>query len=192
MIRFLAVACLFWTVPSGLYAAGGHTGEAGKIVAKVTFQNPAGTTFTDAAGIRYTINSWTFASEPKVYPAQYWGKFPLYFVGTAMKFTVSLTNTAAAGEKRFKVRVQALNNVLGTDGTAGREIAPPQEWTVSDLKPGETRNLEAAIFIAPDPNLPSGLDITKIRISHLNEGANDDAALIKEEIAVWCPPPDKK
>lgn len=192
MIRFLVVACLFWSVPCGLHAAGDHLGEANKIVAQVAFQSPSGTTVTDAAGIHYTVNGWTFANEPKVYPAQYWGQFPLYFAGSTMKFIVSLTNTAAVGEKRFKVRIQAFNNVLGQDGSTGQQIAPPQEWSVSDLGPGETRTLEASIFLPLDPNLPSGLDLTKIRISHLNEGANADAALIKEEIAVWCPPPDKK
>jgi hypothetical protein len=192
MLRNSLAALLFMAVPSGVFAAGNHNCEAGKIMASVAFTNPAGTTYTDASGIRYTLNGWTFAGEPKVYPQAYWGQYPLYFVGTSMTFMVNLTNMAPMGQKSFKIRVQALNNVLETNGSLGMQIAPPQEWIVSDLKPGETRNLPGSIFIPFNPNMPSGLDITKIRISHVNEGANDDAALIKEEIAVWCPPPANK
>ena len=192
MIRLITATCLITAAHGTALAAGTHSGEAPKITASVAFKNPAGVTVTDAAGIRYTMNGWTFDSESKVYPQKYWGSFPLYFVGTTMKFTVTVVNTAPSGEKKFKVRVQALNNVLETSGAAGFQLAPPQEWLIQDLRPGETRQFEGSVFIKPDPNLPSGLDLTRIRISHINEGANVDAALIKEEVAVWCPPPAKE
>lgn len=172
---------------AGLFAAGEHRGEAGKIEATVSFLNPYGQTTTDSTGITYRAGGWAY-HENKIYPSAYWGTFPLYFVGTTMSFSVSLTNTAANGNKSFRIRVQALNHVLETSGAMGMEIASPKEWIVESLAPGETKTLQGSIYIAPNPNLPSGLDITKIRILHLNEGQNADAGLIKEEVAIWCPP----
>lgn len=168
-------------------AAGAHAGERGKIQARVSFLTPTGQTVTDGSGITYRAGSWSY-HESKVYPSRYWGTFPLYFVGQTMTFSVTLSNTAAQGDKPFKVRVEALNHVLETSGGLGMQLAPPQEWLVQDLRPGQSQTRQFSIYIAPNPALPSGLDVTKVRILHLNEGANSDAGLIKEELAVWCPP----
>ncbi|HAM35671.1 MAG TPA: hypothetical protein DEB40_07875 [Elusimicrobia bacterium] len=192
MKRFLALLCVSALAPAFVAAAGLHNGEAAKITAQVSFLSPAGETFTDASGIRYTMNGWTFSSEPKVYPAQYWGRFPLYFTGSTMNFSVTLSNTAAKGNKSFKVRVEAVHNVLETSGAPGMTLAPTQTWVVESLAPGESKTLQGSAYIPDNPNLPSGLDLTKIRILHLNEGANPDAGLIKEQLAVWCPPPANK
>src|SRR3989338_253448 len=130
------------------YGTGRHIGEADKIRAEVAFLNPYGQTTTDASGITYRspIYNWT-ASEPKVYPPAYWGTYPLYFMGQTMNFTVTLTNTAQQGNKAFKVRVQALHNVLQTNGSAGRPLGSPQEWVVEALMPGESRTLNGSVYI---------------------------------------------
>ena len=178
------------TRPS-LWSAGKHAGEADRIEASVTFQNSYGYTTTDANGIYYHVWGMVF-NENKIYPAWTYGiNYPLYFIGTTMSFTVTLKNVTPQGKKTFRVRVAALNNVLETNGSMGMSLAAPQEWIIEDLGPGQTRTLQGSVYIAPDPNLPSGLDITKIRISHLNQGNNEDAGLIKEEIAVWCPPKER-
>lgn len=189
-IGFIGVAVLCGGLSASYArAAGEHLGEADNIQAQVTFLGNAGLTTTDAAGTTYRVAAWNWSTfEPKIYPSNYWGTFPLYFIGTTMSFNVTLTNTATQGNKSFKVRVRASNNVLETSGLLGMQIAAPQEWVVDSLRPGETRVLPGSIFIAYDPNLPSGLDITKVQIFHLNEGSNQDAALIKEALAVWCPP----
>lgn len=167
-------------------AAGLHSGEAGRISTEVSFLNPAGQTTAGPQGVTYSVGSWSL-TEAKVYPAQFHGAYPLYFIGTTMNFTVALTNATQHGKKSFKVRVEALSSVLETSGVEGRPLAAPQEWVVDSLAPGETRILQGAVALN-DPTVPSGLDVTRIRISHLNEGA-DGAALIKEVRAVWCPPP---
>ena len=184
---FLCRAWILVVVPTTAMGAGRHVGEAGKIQAQVAFLSPSGQTTTDATGITYRVGGWSF-HENKVYVPAYWGTFPLYFMGQTMRFAVTLKNTSAKGKKSFKVRIQALNRVLETSGALGMEIAPPQEWIVDALRPGESVTRQFSIFIAPNPNLPSGLDVTKIRILHLNQGSNSNAGLIKEEIAVWCPP----
>ncbi|MFA6092162.1 MAG: hypothetical protein WCU88_01245 [Elusimicrobiota bacterium] len=182
----LVFSLLLVGVPVVVQTQGKHAGEAAKISAEVSFLSPAGTTRTDAQGITYQSGGWSY-TEPKIYPQPYWGSFPLYFVGQAMRFQVRLSNTAVKGEKPFRVRVQALNRVLETNGALGMEIGPMKEWIVEDLRPGESSMREFSIDIVPDPNLPSGLDVTKVRILHENQGSAD-AGLIKEEIAVWCPP----
>ncbi|MBI4057320.1 MAG: hypothetical protein HY399_07220 [Elusimicrobia bacterium] len=182
------LAGIFFSLNLSLHAAGQHRGESDKIQAQVSFLNPSGQTTTDATGITYVAGSWQ-SYEPKIYPPNYWGTYPLYFAGSIMNFSVTLTNTADQGNKNLKIRVQALNHVLNTDGTQGSPISSPQEWVVDSLRPGETRTLYNSIYVGSDPNLPSGLDTTKIRILHLNEGNNAEAGLIKEEVAIWCPPP---
>ncbi|MBI4668162.1 MAG: hypothetical protein HY747_03075 [Elusimicrobia bacterium] len=187
-MKNILLSVLVFSGITNIWAAGSHSGEAGKIETSVSFLDSSGYTTTDARGTHYNFYGMTF-DEPKVYPSWTYGKnYPLYFIGNTMNFTVTMRNAASKGAKPFKIKVKALNNVLETDGSPGMSLAAPQEWIVEDLRPGESRVLSGSVYIAPDPNLPSGLDITKIRISHLNEGGNEDAGLIKEEIAVWCPP----
>lgn len=187
MIRgMLASSFLLLAAPA--LQAGRHVGEADKIEAYVTFHSSSGQTTTDAAGITYRAPQWNWQFfEPKVYPSAYWGTYPLYFMGQTMSFTVTLKNKTTKGNKSFKIRVKALNQVLEINGSAGMELAPPQEWAVDSLGPGESRTLNGSVYIAENPNLPSGLDLTRIRIYHLNNGS-PEAGFIREDVAVWCPP----
>lgn len=186
MLRALAVvAALFSALNAS--AAGVHAGEAPKINASVEFLGNSGHTVTDHRGTTYIVGWWSFF-EPKIYIEKFRGVYPLYFVGQNMRFKVTLANTAPKGSKPFNVIIEADNNVLETDGSSGQEIGPRQSWTVKDLRPGQTVVKEFSVYIDPGDDLPSGLDVTKVRIRHDNNGANPDAALIKESIAVWCPP----
>lgn len=173
-------------LPLDARAAGLHAGEESKIQASVEFLGNAGHTITDHRGTTYVVGWWSYF-EPKVYIEKYRGVFPLYFVGQHMRFKVRLTNAAEKGSKPFNVRIEAENKVLETDGSLGQEIGPMQSWTVKDLRPGQTVVKELSVYIDPHDDLPSGLDMTKVRIRHENQGAAD-AALIKESLAVWCPP----
>lgn len=176
----------FVPAPGSLFAAGMHAGEADKISAEVSFLNPAGRTTAGSQGITYNAGGWSM-TEAKFYPPDFFGTYPLYFFGTTMNFNVVLANRTTQGKKSFKVRVEALSHVLETSGAPGQPLAAPQEWVVESLGPGETKTLQGSVALF-DPSVPSGLDITRIRVSHLNEGA-EGAALIKEVKAVWCPPP---
>ncbi|MBI4061255.1 MAG: hypothetical protein HY403_07475 [Elusimicrobia bacterium] len=181
------LALSFLAVAPALHA-GQHVGEADKIEANVVFNGPSGQTTTDASGITYRAPQWNWQFfEPKVYPPEYRGTYPLYFVGQTMSFTVTVKNKTTQGNKSFKIRVKALNHVLETNGSPGMELAAPQEWSVDSLGPGETRTLNGSVYIAPNPNLPSGLDLTRVRIYHLNNGS-PEAGFIREDVAVWCPP----
>jgi hypothetical protein len=89
--------------------------------------------------------------------------------------------------KSFQVKVQAISNVLEVDGGIGQQIGEIQEWTVEGLAPGQTQTLAGSLLILGD-NLPSGLDLTRIRVLRLN-GDDDADDLIKVSSFVWCPPP---
>lgn len=180
----LAAALLFVSVSAR--AAGLHTGEAGKIEASVEFLGNSGHTITDHRGTTYVVGWWSYF-EPKIYIEKYRGVYPLYFVGQTMRFKVKLSNRADKGSKPFNVRIEAENKVLETDGSLGQEIGPMQSWTVKDLRPGQSVTREFSVYIDPEDDLPSGLDMTKVRIRHENQGAAD-AGLISESLAVWCPP----
>lgn len=185
MRHALCLAVLFAAAPSS--AAGLHAGEASKITASVEFLGNSGHTITDHRGTTYVVGWWSFF-EPKIYIEKYRGVFPLYFVGQHMRFKVTVANTAEKGAKPFNVAIEADNHVLETDGAKGPEIGGRQSWLIKDLRPGQTQTKEFSVYIDPSADLPSGLDVTTIRIKHANAGANPDAGLIKESIAVWCPP----
>ena len=173
---------------SRLLAEGLHTGERDKLDVRVEFLDQRGFTTTDISGITYHVYGWEF-HEAKIYPPSTYGKeYPLYFMGETMRFKVLLTNTAEKGSKSFKIRVNAVNYVMETTGFGGQVLAPAQDWIVPALGPGETQILQGEIRIPNDPTLPSGLDLTKVRIYHLNNGENTGAAFIMEETATWCPP----
>lgn len=182
-LLFLALGLSF---PQSAFAAGAHKGEESKVQAVVTFNHPLGSTTTNASGTFYDFGGYQIF-EPKVYPSEYFGTFPLYFVDDFMHYSIAVSNTAPKGGKKFKLKITAVHRVLQTDGSLGMQVSPTQEFIVDDLRPGETRMINASAFIPMQDGLESGLDMTTIRIQHLNNGA-DDAALIKECTAVWCPP----
>jgi len=182
-ILSLAAVALSLSLAQTGFAAG--VGVAKKLDVAVTFNDPMGFTVTNDQGTFYNFYGFEMF-EPKVYLPQHWGTFPLYFVDQNMNFSVAVSNTAAKG-KKFKLRIVASHHALLTDGSSGMALAPDQEFIVDNLVAGESRVINASIYIAPDPNLESGLDITTLRIYHLNNGSSD-AGLIKEFQAVWCPP----
>ena len=110
---------------------------------------------------------------------------PLYIIGMPMNYQVTLANTAAQGNKPLKVRVQAVSSTLQTNCTAGQQLGV-QDYVVENLRPGESRTLQYSVNLN-DPNLPGGLDVTKVRIFHDNQG-NPNAGLIMETDVYWCPP----
>jgi hypothetical protein len=173
------------TAATSAWGAGAHQGEAAKIATSVQFLDPAGWTTTDATGTTYVFRRTTF--EPKIYPSLYRGTFPGYYYGSTMRFTVSVANTAAMGAKPLRVSVQAVSSVLETDGSLGQQLGDTQEWIIDGLAPGQSTTLAGSVTIVGD-DIPSGLDLTRIRIRHLNNGSAD-AALIATADAVWCPPP---
>lgn len=171
-----------------LSAQGNHFGEEQDLHISVEYLGSSGYTTTDYKGIHYHFYGMVF-DELKIYPSWTYGqKYPLYFMGQDMNFRVTIKNIKEKGAKPFKIRVHAANFTMNTDGFAERIIAPPSQWIVESLRPGESKVIEGSINIPIDPTLPSGLDFTAIRVFHMNNGHDQNAGFIKEFRSVWCPP----
>jgi hypothetical protein len=89
--------------------------DHGRLSTKVVFLKPAGSTVTNEFGIFYS----TGGSQAKIYAPEYWGTFPLYFAGTTMHFTLTVTNNVAQGNKPYNLRFRAISNVLKTVAQGG-------------------------------------------------------------------------
>jgi len=131
----------------------------------VAFSGGWGETITDENGTYYNICGWTMF-EPKVYPPEYWGVFPLYFFNDTVGVTLALQNQ---GDTRAKVRIRTECYCLGTDGASGAELmAPSEREAAADV--GTTENVDASFVCEYTPEADSGLDRFLVKVM------NPDAA----------------
>lgn len=168
--------------------AGKHKGEAKQMDADVVFAGSSGVTVTDAKGITY--NFWGLSlHEDKVYPAKYWGSFPLYFFGAPVTAAVTVSNNGPRESLKVRVTTQAYS--LNTDGSNGVRLAPDGVQEVV-LAKGETRTLDMSFTPQFVPGADSGLDRVVLLVQHVNEGGNGAGnaypALILSKEAILCPP----
>ena len=169
------------------FKAGKHLGEVGQLAVDAQFHSAFGSTTTDATGIHYSFFGITL-SEPKVYPTRYWGTFPLYFFGSRVGATVTVTNTGPRAKEKLRVTTQVYT--LELDGTSGVKLAPD---IVTDfwVDKGETKVIDASFTPQFVAGADSGLDRVVILVQHPNEGGgpgNEWPALILAKEAVLCPP----
>lgn len=169
------------------YKAGQHKGEVKQLAVDLTFDGAYGTTVTDALGIHYNFYGISI-HEDKIYPSQYWGTFPLYFFGTRVGATVTVTNNGPRAMEKLRVTTQMF--VLNTDGSSGVKLAPDvvkEFW----VEKGQTQVIDASVTPQYVPGADSGLDRIVILVQHPNDGGgpgNDYPALIMAKEAVLCPP----
>jgi hypothetical protein len=190
------IPVLFVSLVLPVSAAGAHAGEAPKITATLDFLAAQGWSTTDSSGITYYFGG-TSTFEQKVYPAEYWGTFPGYYYGTTMHYHINLNSNMPQGKKPYKIKVQAISNVLNetvNGGGLGAEIGTSETWEVIDLLSGQAQTLTGTVVIPNDGSLPSGLNVTRIIISHLNNANDPDeddsvAGLVDVTYNCWCPPP---
>jgi hypothetical protein len=161
------------------------TGEAAKLDVSIQFLAPQLTTIVSDQGTDFV---GVFFDHSLTYPPSLYGSYPGYFIGTTMRFQVTITNTTTNGNKTFKLTVRAASNAINSpDGSDGVAIGTPQEWSVTDLGPGQTQVITGQVDLTGS-DIPIGLDVTRISVFHPNDGA-PTAGLIKVQTGVWCPPP---
>jgi len=166
---------------------GNHVGEVRQLEVSVSFYGQYGETVTDENGTFYNVFGYTFF-EPKIYPPQYWGVFPLYFFEAPTGIRVSVKNVGPRRITNLRVRTEAF--CLLTDGATGVQLAPTREADM-DVEVGETKTVDASITPSYVEGADSGLDRLIVKILHPNEGGgpgNSDPALIMIKEAVFCPP----
>lgn len=169
------------------YKVGNHDGEVAQLEVNATFSGSFGETVTDNMGTTYNVWGFSFY-EPKVYPPEYWGVFPLYFYDTDVGVTISVKNTDPRHVAKLRVRTECY--VIKTDGSSGVSISPAQETTDFEIEVGETKTINSTFTAEYVEGAESGLDRLIIKLLHPNEGGGStyDPALILLKEAVFCPP----
>jgi hypothetical protein len=176
------------TAPVDDGTPGPHLGEREQLEVDIAFSQEFGETVTDEDGIHYHFDGLVM-SEDKVYPSEYWGTYPLYFFGTEVGATVTITNNGPRSVAKLRVETEAY--VLLTDGSNGAELAPPQSFDI-EVGLGETVTVDASFtaeFDASAANMESGLDRFLVKVYHMHAGGKTDhAGLIMVAEGVFCPP----
>lgn len=170
---------------------GQHIGENKMLDVEIEFYNFYGKTITNAEGTFYHIWGWVF-KEDKVYPAKYWGEYPLYFFGLPTNVLVKITNKGPRTKAKLEIRIESY--VLKTDGSNGASLMEPKVLEV-EVEKGETKVIDASFTTEWTPQADSGLDRFIVKVSHINEGGgpgNPLPALILQKEGVYCPPKFKK
>ena len=98
-----------------------HAGERKMLEVDIEFLRPSGWTVTSAQGVSYNY-SGRVITENKVYPPQYWGRYPLYFEGNPAYIKVTVTNRGPRAKAKLQVKTEAY--VLRTDGSSGFSGGP--------------------------------------------------------------------
>lgn len=173
---------------------GKHIGDGEPLTWQIEYYDEWGRTVVDqdgghfyhdrcCGGYRTDDPSW-------IYPSDYWSTFPLYYIGSTMRYRVTVCN---AGKRTYKnLRVVAIQEYLTTDGSWGEWIGPDaaKDWYVEELRAGECVTLQGSLRIPADAR--GGLDQTHIQVQHWNHGdgrPGPGSVIIDDaQAAVWCPP----
>ena len=173
---------------------GKHIGDADPISWTIEYYDEWGRTIVDASGghfyhdrccggVRTDDPSW-------IYPPQYYGQYDMYYIGTTMKYRITLKNTGMRSYEN--VRLIAIQEYLTNDGTWGEWISPDaaKDWYIAELAPGKSMVFEGELYI-PD-GAHGGLDQTHIQLQHWDPLKTNTAAgaviLDDAQAAIWCPP----
>jgi len=193
---FSTSAALFGLTASNAQAGeqtGKHTGESSPFEYSIEYLNPLGVTIVDETGIFY--DPFDFGSshdEFTILPANYFGSYDLYFVGSTVQFRVHITNTGSRTYKNLLIRTQ--QELLNPLGGAGTPFPEPNdnEWFVRSLGPGKTVVLEGSVV--PSGDIPSGIDQTHLQIIHLDNSSkaherkgSGRILLDDPQAGLWCP-----
>lgn len=126
----------------------------------VGFSGQSGVTITDENGTFYNCMGWSFF-EPKVYPPEYWGVFPLYFFGDVVGVSLTVTNLDASTQADVRLRRECY--CLRTDGSSGGALAVPAQNDVA-VAPSQTAFLDGSFAVDYWADSEDGLDrfLTKV------------------------------
>jgi len=173
---------------------GKHIGDGEPLSWKIEYFDQWGRTVVDNNGGHFYHDKCCggyLTDDPSwLYPQQYWGTFPMYYIGTTMRYRITLTNNSRRTYKNL--RVVAIQEYLNPTGDWGERLGPDaaRDWYVRTLGPGQSVVLEGTCNILGDAH--GGLDQTHLQVQHWNGGKGkpgpgsviiDDA-----KAAIWCPP----
>ncbi len=175
---------------------GKHIGDGEPLTWTIDYLNSWGRTVVDASGGHFYHDrccggfqtndpSWS-------YPQTTWGQYPMYYIGTWMRFRLTLTNTSTRTYRNL--RVIAIQEYLTPDGSWGEQIGPgsAKDWFLPVLGPGQSAVFVGALYIPWGAE--DGLDQTHLQVQHWNKGQGQPgpgSVIIDDtKAAIWCPPRD--
>lgn len=174
-------------VSASAQKAGKHEGEKKQLEVEIFFSQESGQTITTEEGTFFCFRG-RIVYDDIVYPPEYRGMYPLYFLGDPVGVMVRVANKGPRA--KIKLRVTLESYVLKTDGTNGGELMAPQEVEF-ELARGETMEVDGTFVVESTPDSASGLDRFVVKVSHPNQGGgagNPDPALILVKEGIFCPP----
>jgi len=124
------------------------------------------------------------------YSQQYWGLYPMYYIGTTMRYRITLCNNS--NRTYENLRVVAIQEYLTEDGSWGERLGPDaaKDWYVRELAPHSCLVFEGTCRIMGDAH--GGLDQTHLQVQHWNAGSGQPgpgSVIIDDtHAAIWCPP----
>lgn len=165
--------------------SGEHIGERNQLDMTFEFSGEYGETITDENGTFYCVFGEVFY-EPKVYQPEYWGVFPLYFFGTDVGMSVTVTNMGPRRTENLRVETEC--RVLKTDGSNGAQLSPPAYYDF-ELERNQSVTIDTSFPSVETVDAESGLDRVLVKLLHPNNGKDaKDPALIMSKEGVICPP----
>lgn len=172
---------------------GKHIGDSEPLTWTIDYYDEWGRTVVDATGGHFYHDrccGGVVTDDPSwVYPSKYWGQYDMYYIGTTMRYRITLTNP---GPRSYvNLRVVAIQEYLTVDGTWGEWISPDaaRDWYVPELKAGESMVFEGELYIPYGAH--GGLDQTHLQVQHFdpNHPTGKGAVIIDDaQAAIWCPP----
>ncbi|MEK7474771.1 MAG: FlgD immunoglobulin-like domain containing protein [Candidatus Coatesbacteria bacterium] len=172
---------------------GKHIGDADPLVWTIEYYDEWGRTVVDAAGGHFYHDrccGGVVTHDPSwVYPAKYYGQYKMYYIGTTMRYRITLTNP---GNRSYtNLRIVAIQEYLTNDGTWGEWISPDaaKDWYITELRSGQTVVFEGDLYIPYGAH--GGLDQTHLQVQHFdpNNPTGGGAVILDDaQAAIWCPP----
>jgi hypothetical protein len=188
---------------------GNHYGEQRFIEYEIIYKDYPGILTINAQGSHYYFPRWNLQFTVSTdYDEEYYGEYPVYFIGQTMYYEIHIKNTGMRTYKNLRiVAMQEYHETKsGYDYTGYYEITDgklmpgdsTQEWFVEEIERGQTIVLVGCY--TPPWGVHPGLDQTHLQIWHhynddnldFNSDSGTDAPgrLIIDDphAGVFCPP----
>jgi len=173
---------------------GKHVGDGEPITWNIEYLDEWGRTFVDATGGHFyhdrCCGGFRTDDPSWIYPKDIWGQYPMYYIGTTMRYRITLTNNSP--RSYVNIRVVAIQEYLTDDGTWGEWISPEaaKDWYVRELRGYQTMVFEGSLYIPWGAH--GGLDQTHLQVQHWDRGTakpGPGSVIIDDaHAAIWCPP----
>lgn len=173
---------------------GNHIGDSKPLSWKIEYLDEWGRTVVNGSGGTFyhdrCCGGYMTTDPTWIYPQQYWGTYPMYYIGTTLRYRITLCNDTNRTYKNL--RVVSIQEYFNPTGKVGERIGDDaaKDWYVAELRGGACVTLEG-IFAIPDDG-HGGLDQTHLQVQHWDKGkgkTGKGAVIIDDtKAAIWCPP----